>query len=420
MIVGARPATAGRTIFALLYSAALLASVAEGFFLLLPLYVKQIGGNELHVGWILWGGAIGSVLLVGLLTRLLNVFRAAAIAGLGCGAYAIGALIFAFTHQLGWYSYAAGFFQGAGVGLSVAAYPIVVSALVNDRKRSVHFSVLAAFGIAGMGISPVIAHWLTGTGIAYNQIFLGSALICIACVVMFAAVTRMIDANGARPSAEAPKNALQSVLASEAVFPLVMVFLGASMFSSMMNFQTTFAASRGLDFQVFYLFYIASTIVSRFTLSQAVNRANPYVMTVVLLAIMCVSLASFSLVGRTAWQYAVASTILGSSYGLLYPLIQAHAVNLSAPELREKVLAYFSFSYFAAVFGFPLFSGWVIVRFGYDAFVVLLLGVGVAELAVGLAHWYVHEEAKRPTPPGAPWQLPRARPLTGGGMTSFG
>jgi MFS family permease len=168
-----------------------------------------------------------------------------------------------------------------------------------------------------------------------------------------------------------------------------MVFLGASMFSSMMNFQTTFALDRSLDFQVFYTCYIAATIVARLTLSHVVNRANPHVMIASLLAVMCAALASFSFVGGNALAYAMASAVLGASYGLAYPMIQAHAVNLTAPELRERVLAYFSFSYFVAVFGFPLVSGWLIVRFGYDEFVFLLLAVGLAELAVAVSHWWL-------------------------------
>jgi len=51
---------------------------------------------------------------------------------------------------------------------------------------------------------------------------------------------------------------------------------------------------------------------------------------------MCASLASFSSVGANALLYGIASTALGSSYGLVYPLIQAHAVNLTSPELRAK------------------------------------------------------------------------------------
>lgn len=394
MTGGARSPQVGLNVFALLYSAALLASIAEGFFLLLPLYARHVGGNELDVGWILWGGAIGSILFVGATSRLLELLRPSAIAAFGCAAYAVGAAIFAFSGHIGWYSYLAGFFQGAGVGLSVTSYPIVIQALIDDRKRSVHFSVLAAFGITGMGVSPVIANALTHHGISFNEIFLASAIMSLVCVGMFGVVSRMIHVAGHRGPQHAPRGALRTVLTSEAIFPLCMVFLGACMFSSMMTFQTTFAVSKGLDFQVFYVCYIAATIVSRFTLSHAVNRANPYVMTALLLAVMCAALASFPFIGKSVLLYALASTLLGSSYGLVYPLLQAHAVNLTLPHLREKVLAYFSFSYFVAVFGFPLVGGWVIVRFGYDAFVLLLLAVGVIELGVAMAHWRSKENAR--------------------------
>lgn len=378
-------------VFALLYTASLLASIAEGFFLLLPLYVRQIGGNELHVGWILWAGAIGSVLLVGSMSRLLDLLKPAMIAAVGCAAYAAGAAVFAFSGHIGWYTYVAGFLQGAGVGLCVASYPMVITGLVDDGKRSVHFSVLAAFGIAGMGISPALGGFLVRSGVGYNQIFLASAIMCLICIALFVSVSQAAAGNGRATEARERRGALRAVIGSEAAFPLTMVFLGACMFSSMMNFQTTFAASRGLDFQIFYLCYIAATLVSRFTLSHFVNRANPRTMTVFLLAVMCGSLAAFSFVGSSALLYGVISALLGSSYGLVYPLIQAQAVNLTIPELREKVLAYFSFSYFVAVFGFPLVSGWVIVRFGYDAFAFVLLAVGIAELCVGIAHLRIKE-----------------------------
>ena len=372
--------------FALLYSAALLASIAEGFFLLLPLFVKQVGGNELDVGWILWGSAAGSLLLVGSMTRLLDVIRPASIAALGCAAYAAGAAIFAYSDHVGWYSIVAGFFQGAGVGMCVTSYPIVITGLIDDARRSVHFSVLAAFGIAGMGISPVLAAALQRAGVGFHQLFLASAIACVACVAMFAVVDRMIHLAAAHAPVESPRGALRAVMGSEAIYPLTMVFLGASMFSSMMTFQTTFAASRGLDFQVYYACYITSTILARLTLSHFVNRGEPRATIVFLLVVMCASLASFSFVGGSELLYGIASAALGASYGLVYPLIQAHAVNISAPELRDKVLAYFSFSYFVAVYGFPLLGGWVIVRFGYGAFVFVLLSVGLAELFVALAH----------------------------------
>ena len=381
-------ASARAPVFLLLYSAALIASIAEGFFLLLPLFVKSIGGTEIDVGWILWGGAAGSVLLVGSVSKLLDYLRPAAIAALGCASYAAGAGIFAFTYHVGLVCDAAGFFQGAGVGLSVTAYPMVVSALVDDRKRSVHFSVLAAFGIAGMGISPVIGAFARAHGIDYHLIFQASAIMSLISAALLALLDRAPAGGRVRsPHRAAPRGALRSVLASEAVFPLIMVFLGTCMFSAMFTFQTTFAVSRGLDFQIFYACYITATIAARLTLSKFVSRADPHAMTVFLLALVCCALASYAFVGSNPLLYGAASALLGTSYGLAYPLVQAHAVNLTAPALRERVLAYFSFLYFFAAFGFPLAGGWVIVRYGYEAFMLVVLAVGVAQLSVACFHW---------------------------------
>jgi predicted MFS family arabinose efflux permease len=163
-----------------------------------------------------------------------------------------------------------------------------------------------------------------------------------------------------------------------------MVFLGACVFSSMMNFQTTFAASKGLDFSVFYISYTAAVIGARFLISGFVNRREPMKTTIALLALMCVSLVMFLGVSTSAALYAASSILLGLSYGLVYPLIQAQAVNASEERVRSRTLVYFSLSYFIGVFGFPLLGGRIIVDGGYQMLLVALLIMAGLELAVAV------------------------------------
>src|SRR3712207_9446966 len=67
-------------------------------------------------------------------------------------------------------------------------------------------------------------------------------------------------------------DAIRRILRSEAIFSLVMILLFACLFTSMTQFQTTFARSQGIDYSVFYVTYTVAVIFSRFVLAGIASR----------------------------------------------------------------------------------------------------------------------------------------------------
>jgi MFS family permease len=172
------------------------------------------------------------------------------------------------------------------------------------------------------------------------------------------------------------------VLASRARPFLLMVLLGACVFTTMTAFQPALASGRSQSAPVFYAFYTLGVIVPRFTVTRLLARSRPAATTTALLAGMCLSLGGFMLAGHNRVLYAVSAAILGVSYGLVYPLIQARAADSTPGELRHWTLWYFSLAYFAGLYGFPLIASLVIALVGYQALMAVLLTISVAELAV--------------------------------------
>ncbi|WP_188822539.1 MFS transporter [Brucella endophytica] len=267
------------------------------------------------------------------------------------------------THEISMLFYLAGFLLGAGWGLTFTIGPIMLSGLVTDVNRAVLFSVLSAFNALGMGLAPVAARGLLGAGVPHPVIFAGAMVLAVASAVLFYAAGRRLSHIAAPqrwslPGGEA--EAWRRIARSPAKYPLIMVFLGACVFSSMVNFQTTFAASKELNYSIFYISYTAAVIGARFLVSGFVNRKEPMKTTIVLLMLMCVSLVMFAVMSASPVPYAASSMLLGLSYGLVYPLIQAQAVSASEESLRSRTLVYFSLCYFIGVFGFPLLGGGVL------------------------------------------------------------
>lgn len=372
---------------ALLYCASLSIATAYGFLLLLPAYLKHIGGDEAEAGRILACGAVGAIFAVILTGRFCERVGPSAAAATGSAIYTVATGGVWLSSQMTGYLYLAGVLLGVGWALFFTAAPIALSTFVPAKTRSMYFSVLAGFNALGMGLAPVLVDYLR-SAVPYSTIFLTATLLNVVSTALFLLLARKL--NGSTPAlgrADRDGSLLgpwRAVLASPARPYFVMVFLGACVFTTMQSFNSTYAGSHGLNYSIFYGAYTLGVIVPRFTVSGFIARQNPRRTTVVLLALMCVSVAGFLTVNGNPVVYGVSSALLGVSYGLVYPLIQAQAVSVSDATVQHWVLSYFSLAYFVAVFGFPLLAGVVIVHWGYQSIFGLLVLVGLGELAVAI------------------------------------
>jgi MFS family permease len=377
-----------RDLPALLYAGSLSTATAYGFLLLLPAYLKSIGVDEAGAGRILACGALGAILAVLLTGRLCERAGPGIAAAIGSTVYAVGTGGVWLTSQVTVHLYLAGVLLGAGWALFFTAAPIALSTFVPGETRSMYFSVLAGFNALGMGLAPVLSDYLRSASVSYSTIFLTATLLNVLSAALFLLLARRLNGSTKPLGRTNPEGGLfgplRAVSASPARPFFLMVFLGACVFTTMQSFNSTYAGSHGLNYAVFYGAYTLGVIVPRFTVSGFVARQNPRRTTAVLLILMCLSLTGFLTVNGNPVVYGVSSALLGMSYGLVYPLIQAQAVAVSEADVQHWVLSYFSLAYFVAVFGFPLVAGAVIVQWGYQTMFATLVAIGLGELAVAV------------------------------------
>ena len=100
-----------------------------------------------------------------------------------------------------------------------------------------------------------------------------------------------------------------------------------------------------------------------------------------------------------AFALHAAAVLTGAGYGLLYPVIQTWAVNVSPEQDRHAALTWFVVSYFIGIFGFPAIGGWLLVTAGKAAFVCVLVALATLELAAATVR--VPLAVRRPAPPSA-------------------
>lgn len=375
----------------LLYAENFLITFSVGLFLTLPIHLQQQGRTEIVFGQIFAVGAVGALTCVVALHWLLRRFglRRMAPAGslvfcLGSGLYAVAAHRYADVDAL---LYAASLLQGAGWGLFLPIGPICISSMVEARERPRFFAFYGAFNTLGIGLAPIFS----SIAMAHLNLTFG-ALYGLACLTSFAGfLLSWLVARGNESyatvsrevSVDGNRNAIFRVFALPCVYFFGMMMLCGCIYTSMTNFQISFAQANRIDHKVFFVFFTASIILARFSLGTLVSRFPPERTVPALGGVMLAAMLLLYGAALSVAFYAASAILFGLSYGLIVPMIQAQATAQAPDAMRSQVLVTVSMSYLLARYLFPYLGALVIQPFGYDGllFLLVLCAAAVAALA---------------------------------------
>lgn len=367
-----------------------LIAFSVGIFLTLPLALKSRGLDEVFFGQIFAAGAVGALLCAGSSSWLLQRFGLAAVAPWGSGTFCAGSVVLAVCMALpqagfGWY--VGSVLQGMGWGLFLTQGPICLSTIVSPKRQAYHFTLYGAFNTLGIGLAPLACRWaLDIAGWEFTDLFCISAAISgAACLASMGAAWRNLYYGKATlpPDQAGTPSALRAVLKLPSIWFFAMVFLCACVYTSMMNFQTTLAAARHIDYAVFYGFYMLAVVAARFGLSGPLSKMSPSKTVPALALLMLAALVLLCFSSASVVAYACGALGLGVAYGLLYPTIQAQAAAHAPAALRSQALIAFSLSYLVARYLFPYGGALLIAMGGYGALLGALVGVSALNALIG-------------------------------------
>lgn len=363
----------------------LLTAGGYGATFLLSMRFRSIGGSDLDTGVALAGAMAGTfvgVPLVGWFSQHLGATRMAALAALCVGAGVVG---FALVEQKGAVGLLPGFLVGFDWGVFHLAAPMSLVERTSDTDRGLWFFRFSTFQMAGIGASPALAafairslHW----PISVTLYVIGG--LCVIASLALETFGRLSPHPPVSPVRERWLREIGAIARTRAVFPIAMIALGACVFSGLMTFQMSLVRGTQAHPGTFFSLYTMTVVVVRGLLSRLVVSARPEVATKGLLMMMVLGIVAMFGVPYHASFQSAAAVLLGSGYGLVYPLIQAQAVSDSGAPHRRAALTWFVTSYFLGVFGFPSIGGWVLVNVGKAALLTLIAVCGLAALALAI------------------------------------
>jgi MFS family permease len=368
-----------------LFLGTLLTSAGYGATFLLNDYFRTLGGNEVDTGLALAAAMVGTFIGVPLVGWFSGRIGAANLAACGALSVAAGYVLFTMLTAITPLIAVGGFLIGLGWGAFYLAAPMAVIERTTDGNRVLWFNRFGAFQMAGIGGSPILADFAIRTlHLSTVTTFLIVGSIALAAAVLLAVFQRVAVAVSRANGSRRWLRDFPAISRTAALYPIVMVALGACVFSGILTFQTSLVAGTAAHASTFFAIYAVTVVLSRWLLAPLVNRVPKETSAQVLLFIMVLGIIAMFAVPANAIFHMLAALLLGVGYGLVYSIIQTQAVNDSPVEHRPAALTWFVLSYFVGVFGFPSLGGWMLVHAGKNGLLLLILACGLAELAIAV------------------------------------
>lgn len=378
-----------------LFLGTLATAAGYGATFLLTDHFLSLGGSEIQTGWTLGGAVVGTFVGVPLVGWLGKRFGGARLAALGALAIAIGYIVLSGVTTLSPLVVVPGFLIGLGWGAFYLAAPMSVSERATDAERGFWFTRFGAFQMAGIGGSPVLADLLARTfQLPTGLIFRAVGAVCILASLLLWTFERLAPRpTGVSTSLSSSVgwfSSIRIISRTRALYPILMVCLGACVFTGMMTFQSSLVRSTGLDASVFFITYAVVVVGSRFVLAPSISRANGDRISILLLTFMASGVFAMFAIAYGVTIQVLSAIFLGLGYGLVYTVIQTQVVNDTPVAYRHGALTWFVIAYFIGIFGFPVIGGWIIVHAGAQVFLACILLCAVAELFLAIVRWRRH------------------------------
>ncbi|AKA25722.1 MFS transporter [Pseudomonas chlororaphis] len=379
-------------LFGLFCLASYLLSLSYGSTFLLALLIGSRGGNEQDAGSVISVAMLSTfvaVIFSGHLSDLLGAARSIAL--FGC-LLVVASLGFALTPGFGDTLLFFGLTLGLGWGVFYTLGPIIVAMLVAPAQRARFFALLSGSMMSGIGCGPLLGRLASALGYPLTAAFMLAAVASLIGVLIFWRLGCALNRHPNHLGSGAARISWASsarVLSSKASFAILMVGLGGCVFGGLSSFQTSYAASRSLDYSLFFLGFMAAAIGSRLLVAGFVVKRDAYRAACLLSGLMLLSVLMFQLLVDDAPSYLLAALVLGIGYGLTYSVINGLAANEAPPGDTSQALLLFSLAYFIGVFGFPWLAGKIIVEQGMPALLLTVLAVAALNwlISVGRLAW---------------------------------
>ncbi|TDI90515.1 MAG: MFS transporter [Candidatus Dadabacteria bacterium] len=330
-------------------------------FFLLPIYIKDLGGNEANIGFIMGSFGITSLGAIPFVAYLVDKYGRRRFMLFGYALMFVATLSYLFISQLSPVFYLLRFVQGVSFAFSFTAASTFVTDYIPSEKMAEGLGIFSAFTIASYAIGPSLGELVIELFGFYSFFIYASFFSLIAFVLTI--FTR--DGNFIRSSDRYGLGFFRLIASKRYAFILVSNLILAGGLGAILNFVATFLRSKGLAAFYFFLTYTIAVTAVRIFGGRISDKLGRKVIASPCLLAVSISLAAMYFV-ESPLSAVLISLFFSIGYGFLYPTLSALVIDKAGSDERGKAMGAFNASYSLGInfLAFPL--GLIARDFGYE------------------------------------------------------
>ena len=330
-------------------------------FFLLPIYIKDLGGNEANIGFIMGSFGITSLGAIPFVAYLVDKYGRRRFMLFGYALMFVATLSYLFISQLSPVFYLLRFVQGVSFAFSFTAASTFVTDYIPSEKMAEGLGIFSAFTIAAYAIGPSLGELVIELFGFYSFFIYASFFSLIAFVLTI--FTR--DGNFIRSSDRYGLGFFRLIASKRYAFILVSNLILAGGLGAILNFVATFLRSKGIAAFYFFLTYTIAVTAVRIFGGRISDKLGRKVIASPCLLAVSISLAAMYFV-ESPLSAVLISLFFSIGYGFLYPTLSALVIDKAGSDERGKAMGAFNASYSLGInfLAFPL--GLIARDFGYE------------------------------------------------------
>lgn len=330
-------------------------------FFLLPIYIKDLGGNEANIGFIMGSFGITSLGAIPFVAYLVDKYGRRRFMLFGYALMFVATLSYLFISQLSPVFYLLRFVQGVSFAFSFTAASTFVTDYIPSEKMAEGLGIFSAFTIASYAIGPSLGELVIELFGFYSFFIYASFFSLIAFVLTIFAR----DGNFIRSSDRYGLGFFRLIASKRYALILVSNLILAGGLGAILNFVATFLRSKGLAAFYFFLTYTIAVTAVRIFGGRISDKLGRKVIASPCLLAVSISLAAMYFV-ESPLSAVLISLFFSIGYGFLYPTLSALVIDKAGSDERGKAMGAFNASYSLGInfLAFPL--GLIARDFGYE------------------------------------------------------
>jgi len=353
---------------------------SQNGFVLLPLYIKQLGGNEVEIGFVMGIYSAVGIVCQPLLGPWVDALGRRPFMLVGVACVLASALLAAVADNVP-LLVAVRVLQGLGFSAFFVANFSYVLDLIEPARRGMALGVYGVSGFASTAFAPLVAESLVRRW-GFNALFAVSGLLVLAAAwfvwqVREAERTEVRYVRGFQWAREGVADVFRRHMAVSFFFGLGTGTLSA--------FLPTFAEGLGVrTVALFYTGYAASAIAVRVVGGRLIDTAGRRAVIVPSMFVLAAASALLAGTGYAAEHrmgvpalavVVVTGLLVGMAHGFLYPALAALVADDAPVARRGAVIGVFSAIFLCGQAGGAFAFGGVAHAFGYAVAWTALTGL---------------------------------------------